>query len=136
MDVEHITKRKKFSKPFSEKEILTMVTANGLTDRQALAILSTIRKIWPDAAITPNIKAIFKKRKLAMSPFFTVKLFEFDESFKEKQPNCKIKMKIREICRWPVFCNNIEGLIEFLAIEQIIGLTLPMLFLLIFEKMI
>ena len=59
-----------------------MVTTNGLTDRQALAILSTIRKIWPDAAITPNIKAIFKKRKLAMSPFFTVKLCKFEESFK------------------------------------------------------
>ena len=53
-----------------------------------------------------------------MCPFFSVKLCKFEESFKEKQPNGKFTMKIRDIWGWVVFCNDIEAFLEFLAIEQ------------------
>ena len=88
---------------FSESEVLHMVKAGNLTDRQILAILERMRKEFGRNIITPKIKEKLRNRKRILDQYINNEGIEFIN-----KDGDKFKTSF-------VYCEDITGLVNFIC---------------------
>ena len=91
--------------PLSEADVIDMVQSN-LSDRQALAICTIIRRRFGRQAVTANIKKILRERKTMLSHIFTSELLDKEDQvhFVDKKGN--------PVTRHLVYCTDLVALTE------------------------